>query len=190
MNVHPVAITFLNTLLFPFILYCLFFQNFILAALLIQCYALIDHTDGMLARYTNKRTYIGSRLDRLNDNIFFNAIFIVLTFSMNFSLFFLILVLCCMNIHNFFGMFYFSSRLRRLKKIRRFGIKKWLLERNFILGMDCSLMLFLVSVFLLFGKIKMMFCVVAFLYVLDLIYRLIELKINEKIEKEVIECQK
>ncbi|MCV3428666.1 CDP-alcohol phosphatidyltransferase family protein [Campylobacter sp. IFREMER_LSEM_CL1904] len=184
-NIHPILVTFLNTLLFPFILYCLYHNHFILGALLVQCYALIDHTDGMLARYTNKKTYIGSRLDRINDNIFFNMIFIVLTFSTHISIYFMILVLLSMNIHNFFGMFYFAKKLRKLKKIQRFGVKKWLLDRNFLLGMDCSMMLFLVSLFLLFGKIKAMFCVIASLYIFDLIYRLIELKINEKLEKKV-----
>ncbi|MFY4733922.1 CDP-alcohol phosphatidyltransferase family protein [Campylobacter jejuni] len=181
-NIHPIAITALNTIIFPITLYFLYFEYFLVSAILIQIYALIDHTDGMLARYTNKQTYIGSRLDRFNDNVFFNAIFIFIALGANLSLYLAFMTIICMNIHNAFGMFYFSKKLRSLKKIRRFGIKKWFLDRNFILGIDCSLMLTLVSLFLIIDEVFLLFYVVSFLYLLDVIYRFIELKRNQNLD--------
>ncbi|MFW5614819.1 MAG: hypothetical protein ACOCM3_09210, partial [Campylobacter hyointestinalis] len=95
-----------------------------------------------------------------------------------------LMVIFCMNLHGFIAMFYLQKELRKLKQIRRFGLKKWFMDRNFILGIDCSLMLSTVSLFLIFGWFKALFFVISFIYVFDIIYRIIELKVNQNLEKK------
>ncbi|MBT0611303.1 CDP-alcohol phosphatidyltransferase family protein [Campylobacter hyointestinalis] len=183
-GIHPVAVTAVNCIIFPLVLFFIYFHHYILAAIFIQVYAIIDHADGTLARYTDKKTWIGSRLDRFNDNVFFNVIFIFVAISENLSIYLALMVIVCMNLHGFIAMFYLQKELRKLKKIRRFGLKKWFMDRNFILGIDCSLMLSTVSLFLIFGWFKALFFVISFIYVFDIIYRIIELKVNQNLEKK------
>ncbi|TKX28088.1 CDP-alcohol phosphatidyltransferase family protein [Campylobacter estrildidarum] len=180
LNIHPIIITLINTILFPCILYLIYLKYYIIAAFLTQLYAIIDHTDGMLARYTDKQTYIGSRLDRLNDNLFFNLIFIVIALSADLSLYFSLVVIISMNLHNVFGWFYFPKKLRTFEKFKRFGLKKWFFDKNFILGIDASLLLSLISVFLILHEFKLLFYTISLCYIFDLIYRIIEIKLNEK----------
>ncbi|MBZ7948680.1 CDP-alcohol phosphatidyltransferase family protein [Campylobacter sp. RM9929] len=182
LNIHPIMVTLINTLLFPCILYLIYLKYYILSAFLIQFYAIFDHTDGMLARYTGKQTYIGSRLDRFNDNIFFNAVFIMVALSADLSLYFALVAIVSMNLHNFFGLFYFPKKMKQFAKFKRFGLKKWFLDRNFILGIDASLLLSLFSIFLILHEFQLLFYIISFCYIFDLVYRIIEIKLNEREE--------
>ncbi|ANE36446.1 putative CDP-alcohol phosphatidyltransferase [Campylobacter iguaniorum] len=183
-GIHPVGVTAINCIIFPLVLFFIYYHHYILAVVFIQVYAIIDHTDGMLARYTDKKTWIGSRLDRFNDNVFFNVIFIFIAISQNISIYLALMVIICMNLHGFIAMFYLQKELRKLKVIRRFGLKKWFMDRNFILGIDCSLMLSIVSLFLLFGWFQALFFTISFIYVFDILYRIIELKVNQNLDKK------
>ena len=88
-----------------------------------------------------------------------------------------------MNIYNCITTFYILNQLRKLKSIKRFGLKKWFLDRGFLLGIDASLLAILISAGIMLGAFELMCYVVGGIFLFDLCYRLIELYANIKIQK-------
>ena len=80
------------------------------------------------------------------------------------------------------GSFKFSPIT--LKTIHRFGIKKWFLERGFILGIDASLLAILISVMLFTAKVEFFCYLIGGIYIFEFIHRSIELYINIRLEKK------
>lgn len=162
----------------------IFYHSIILAGILYLLYDFLDHIDGMLARYKNLSSKWGHFLDVFVDTLAFNGVFIMVCFSFDVSIYCVIFVLCAMNLHGLICSFYIVERLKLLKNIQRFGIKKFFLDRGFILGIDASLFSVLVALSLFSGYFEFFFYLIGGIYVFDVIYRAIELKKNERLNND------
>lgn len=179
--ITPNMVTMFNYILALFNVIMLFSGRMnILSALLIQVYLFLDILDGNLARYTNQCSKLGAKLDNYGDRILYN----LLIFALGYNRVNLLLVLGVILVHNLHGWlatFYIVPNIRKLKEFKRFGIKKWLIDRGIIFGMDLSMLDLLFSVFIVINNIDICYIIVFALYVFDIFYRIIELKINQKI---------
>ncbi|KAA6225437.1 MULTISPECIES: CDP-alcohol phosphatidyltransferase family protein [unclassified Campylobacter] len=149
------------------------------AGIFFLLYDFLDHIDGMLARYKNMSSKFGKFLDEFVDNIAFNGVFILIFFCFETNLYALIFILFIMNLHGIIASFVIVPRLKKLKTIKRFGLKKFLLDRGFILGIDASLLSFLIALSLFTKYFDAFFILIGLIYAFDIVYRLIELKRNE-----------
>lgn len=181
-SITPNFITISNILLSFIIYYFAFKGNLTLVAILIQVYLFLDILDGNLARYKNMKSEIGAKLDFWSDRFFYNLIFISIGYN-RVNIYLLILIILCVNLYAIIPTHYIVPRLRKLKEIKRFGIKKTIMEKGFIIGMDLGTVDLLLTFFLLTRliSIELLFLVIIIGYIFDLFYRIIELKINESL---------
>jgi cardiolipin synthase len=89
----PNQITFLRFALLPAYLICLFYRRFGWALLLLLAAALTDALDGLLARWLNQKTELGTFLDPVADKLLLSSSFIVLALRGQLSWWLTILVL-------------------------------------------------------------------------------------------------
>ena len=87
------------------------------------------------------------------------------------------------NIYGILATFYIVPKLRQLKAIRRRGIKKFFMDKGFIIGMDLGTVDILMTVFLLLGRIRILYIILIIGFIFDIIVRLRELWWNERLEK-------
>lgn len=181
--ITPNTITILSAIFAALSFYLVYLGHFISAGLLFLVYSLLDHIDGMLARYKNLSSKIGKFLDVSVDNLTFNGIFILLFICDLASLQACVFALVAMNIYGGITTFYILKQLRKLKSIKRFGLKKWFLDRGFLLGIDASLLAILISAGIMLGAFNLMCYLIGGIFLFDLCYRLIELYANIKMQK-------
>ncbi|EAI8625051.1 CDP-alcohol phosphatidyltransferase family protein [Campylobacter lari] len=176
--IKPNHITFFSLVLIIISFLAIYNHFTFLAGVFYICYSIFDHLDGMLARYKDLRSQFGSYLDKVVDHIGFNGIFIMAYIASYISLFECCLVIICMNLHRTICPYYILKNLRKIKNIKRFGIKKYFLDRGFILGIDASFIVVLISIGLIFNILFFICYFLSFLFLLDLIYRIFELRWN------------
>ena len=179
--ITPNFITICSSLCAMYSFYCIYSDSFVLAGLFYILYSLLDHTDGILARYKNLYSKFGKFLDDVLDILAFNGVFILLCALKLISLQTCIFVLLAMNIHNYTASLYILKKLKQLKQIKRFGLKKWFLDRGFLLGIDASLLGILISLGLMFEIFELICYIIGGIYIFDLLYRLYELWRNLKL---------
>ncbi|AII15324.1 SAM-dependent methyltransferase [Campylobacter iguaniorum] len=184
-KITPNQITIVSFLFVSLCFYYIFTHQNLLAGLSFFIYSLLDHIDGMLARYKNLSSKIGHYLDVFVDEIAFNAVFIVLYISYDIDIFALLAVLIMMNLHGLVCTFYIVKKLRKLKQIYRFGIKKFLFERGFILGIDASLLAILIVCAITTQYYDAFFYLIAALFLIDVVYRYFELRANISINDSI-----
>lgn len=178
-KITPNQVTIFGFLLVLLSFVCICLQFNVLAGIFYFLYFISDLLDGMLARYKNAFSKLGHFLDGLVDRIAFNFVYIVLYFSHDdISLYCVIFIILIFNIHCLTATYYIVPKLKTLKEIRRFGIKKWFFDRGFILGVDASLYDILVSLMLISCRFEFFMIFIGLIYLFDLLYRLHELKIN------------
>lgn len=180
-RITPNMITISNIIFSFYIFWEAYNKNYIIVAILFQVYEFIDHLDGSLARYKDMSSKFGAKLDFLADFIFYNFIFIFIGFG-TIKWYLITMLLLTINGYGFIATHYIGPRLKTLKVLRRTGLKKWFMDKGIIFGMDLSLMGVLVSVFLIFNKISLLYVVLICTYMFDIIYRIKELKYNEKLK--------
>lgn len=181
--ITPNMITIFNSFLAMFIFYLAYNQRYIWVAILIQCYLFLDILDGNLARYKNMKSDLGAKLDSINDRIFYTLIFIFIGIG-EVPLYLIISVIFLINLYAILATFYIVPRLRKLETVERHGVKKYFMDRGFIIGMDLGTVDILVTIFLLLGKINILYIILITGFILDIIVRLSELWWNEKLEKD------
>ncbi len=76
----PNQITFLRFVLLPIFLICLFYQRYGWALVLLVTGAATDALDGLLARWLNQKSELGTFLDPLADKFMLSGAFLVLAF--------------------------------------------------------------------------------------------------------------
>jgi cardiolipin synthase (CMP-forming) len=76
----PNQITFLRFVLLPIFLICLFYQRYGWALVLLVTAAVTDALDGLLARWLNQKSELGTFLDPLADKFMLSGAFVVLAF--------------------------------------------------------------------------------------------------------------
>lgn len=150
------------------------------AAVLIQIYLFLDILDGNLARYRNMSTRLGGILDNVGDRFFYNAVMVVIGLSTAVHWGWILFFLLAHNLHSAIATLYIVPSIRKVQVYRRFGLKKILMERGIILGMDLSSQDLLMSVLIVTPWRGMIVPVAGGLYLLDLIYRLVELARNNR----------
>lgn len=175
-------ITILNSILGIVTFVLAYKSKFIGVALLIQIYLFLDILDGNLARYKDMKSDFGAKLDNMNDRFFYTLIFVFIGVNrLPWNLIFILVV--SINIYAFTTTFYIVPRLRNLTKIKRRKIKKYFMDRGYILGMDLSMMDLLTTIFLIIGRIRLLFIVLIICWNFDLVMRLSELWWNERLEE-------
>lgn len=178
--ITPNMITLFNSFFALVILYFGYNKRYFSVAIFIQIYLFLDILDGNLARYKNMKSELGAKLDSINDRFFYTLIFVFIGIK-NIQLPLIILVVVLINIYGIIATYYIVPRLRKMNVIKRWGIKKYFMDKGFIIGMDLGTIDIITSVFLIFGKIKLLYIVLIIGLVLDIVYRLIELWYNMKL---------
>ncbi|TKX34361.1 CDP-alcohol phosphatidyltransferase family protein [Campylobacter taeniopygiae] len=179
-NIKPNQVT-ITAGIFAFLSLVMLFNHYaILAGILYLIYDFLDHVDGMLARYKNLSSKLGHYLDLFVDTLAFNGAFIVVYLTYEISIYPVIFVLFAMNLHSLICPFVIVKKLKTLKNIKRFGIKKFFLDRGFILGIDASLLSILISVSFISEYFTFFFYLIGLIYLFDLFYRSVELYRNLK----------
>jgi len=177
----PNIVTIFNSFFALFIFYLAYQQMFFSVAICIQIYLFLDILDGNLARYKDMKSKLGAKLDSINDRVFYTLIFVFVGYK-NVPIYLIALVILLINLYAIIATYYIVPRLRKLKVIERRGIKKFFMEKGFIIGMDLGTIDILTSIFLIFNKIQLLYIVLALGLIGDIALRLAELKRNEKLE--------
>jgi phosphatidylglycerophosphate synthase len=181
--ITPNMITILNLFLGLVSIILLLMNINLPVALLVQIYLLFDILDGNLARYAGKTSKFGAKLDNFCDRLCYNGFIFAAGYNRVITEV-LIIALLLHNLHGIVATFYILPRIRKLKKVKRFGLKKVLMTKGIILGMDLSTLDFLLSVCIIINKLDIFVIVILVAYLVDILYRLVELRINMAIEKE------
>lgn len=180
--ITPNMVTIFNSFIAMFIFYLAYNQKYIGVAILIQIYLFLDILDGNLARYKNMKSDLGAKLDNINDRVFYTLIFVFIGIG-EVSLYLIISVVFLINLYAILATFYIVPRLRQLETVERRGLKKYFMNRGFIIGMDLGTVDILTTIFLLLDKINILYIILIVGFVLDIIMRLTELWWNERLEK-------
>ncbi len=156
-------------------------HHYILAALLTQLYLFLDILDGNLARYREMSTPLGAVLDKIGDRFFYNGVMIVLGLTTPVHWIWIVLFLLAHNLHSIAATYYIVPTIRTLPTFKRFGLKKVWMNHGYILGMDLSTQDLLISLLIVTPGRVWILPAVTILYLVDLIYRLIELEQNRRL---------
>lgn len=157
-------------------------HQYLLAAILTQLYLFLDILDGNLARYREMSTRLGAILDKIGDRFFYNGVMVVLGLSTPVHWAWIVLFLLAHNLHSIAATFYIVPAIRTMPSFRRFGLKKTWMAHGYILGMDLSTQDLLLSVLIVTPGRVWILPAATILYLVDLIYRLIELELNRRLE--------
>ena len=177
----PNQVTLTNLLNGLVILAAIAGHQYILAAILTQLYLFLDILDGNLARYRDMSTKLGAILDKIGDRFFYNGVMIVLGLTTPVHWIWIVLFLLAHNLHSIAATFYIVPAIRTLPTFKRFGLKKVWMNHGYILGMDLSTQDLLISLLIVTPGRVWILPVVTILYLVDLIYRLIELERNRRL---------
>lgn len=183
-NITPNQITLFGLFLVLVSFVCMYFDYAILGGICFLIYSILDHLDGTLARYKNLSSKLGAKLDDICDHIAFNGVFIVAYFTHNMPLYLVICYIIILNFYRTYTASYIHPHLKKLKQIKRFGLKKFFLDRGWILGIDASLLGILLSIAIFTSYYEIIAYILCGIYIFDLIYRSIELWINEYLDRK------
>lgn len=176
--ITPNMVTVVNIVNAVFVCGLIWKGHYAAVALFVQLYLFLDILDGNLARYKNSCTSWGKILDQISDRFFYNVFFVVLAVRLSIDWSWIFFYLLVHNVYGIVATYLIVPQIRRLKSYKRWGIKKYLLERGIIFGMDLSTQSVLTSVLLFTPFKEWIIYSITLLYSLDLLYRLIELGIN------------
>lgn len=159
----------------------LYLGHNVLSGILFLIYSISDHTDGTLSRLKNQSTKLGYFLDYTCDYIAWFGLIILASYLYNVSIFCTLFIISTLLFHQQFCKHFIHKRLKKLNKIYRFGLKKYLLERGILLGIDASLLAIVLSIAIFSLKFELCFYALGMIYLIDLIYRSTELYYNIKL---------
>ena len=177
-GVAPNHVTILNIVNGLVICGLILMRQYWIAAFLIQLYLFLDVLDGNLARYRQMSSRLGAALDNIGDRFFYNAVMIAVGIVVGNHWGWMVFFLVAHNLHAALATYYIVPRIKRLENFKRFRIKQALMDRGYILGMDLSSQDLLLSVLLITPWRALIVPVVGVLYLVDLLFRLWELRLN------------
>lgn len=181
--ITPNMVTSANIIFSLLMFYLGYKEHYILFALGIQFYLFLDILDGNLARYKNMRSKLGGTLDTICDNLFYNGMIIAIGIN-RVSYIYIIVTILLLNLYGIIATYYIVPRLRKLKVIKRSGIKKYFMDKGYIIGMDLGTLDIIMTFFLLLGHALVpMFITIIAGYIFDIIFRIVELKKNERLQQ-------
>ena len=179
-NITPNTLSILNLLLSILCLFCFFKSYYFFAFFLFWMRAVLDCSDGALARYNNQTSKLGKFLDSAIDWPFYLILWFFIAFKLS-SLFLTIYFLFTVISYVCFVEIYIEPNLSKL--VKRAPLKNFFLEKGYILGFGVftvlefwSLAFFLFSDFLASKHIYILLILVN----IDLLYRIYEIVIYKK----------
>ncbi|EDS76700.1 CDP-alcohol phosphatidyltransferase family [Clostridium botulinum C str. Eklund] len=184
-SITPNMITSINLIMSFFTFYFAYEQKFKVVAIMMLFYEFCDNLDGNLARYKNLSSKFGAKLDQVSDIIFYNLVFVFLGIKVV-DIKLIMLVIFLINFYGIIATYYIGPRLRKLKVIKRSGLKRIFFDKGIILGMDVGTIDVICSIFLFLNYIRGMYITLIMLLFVDIFYRIIELKYNQKINANII----
>ncbi len=179
--VTPNMITFANILNAILIFWLIWVGQYFIAAFLVQVYLFLDILDGNLARYKNLCTKMGKILDHICDRLYYNALYIVIGIKIGIGWEWIAVYLIVHTVYEVLATYYIVPGIKKLKDFKRWGVKKYLMERGVILGMDLSAQSLITTVLLFTPYKAWIIYAIINLYILDLVLRLFELALNKRI---------
>ena len=183
-KVTPNMVTITNLILAGLNSYLMLSNKvYYLSAFLMFVYYFLDVIDVNLARFTGKTSKLGAKLDEVADGISYNLFIISLGVN-NVPLIWICMLLFIMNFYSFITTKYIVPNIRLIRNFKRVGIKKYLMSKGIILGIDFSLLGVLIAAAIISGEYVFMYKFILALYIMDLLYRLIELWINKYLDRK------
>lgn len=150
-------------------------KNYVITAVFIQIYMLLDCVDGDLARNKRMTTELGKKLDELADFIFFTVFYLVLGWNMDISFWWAVALVVVQHIYGFTATYYIVPQIKNWGgNFKRTRIKKFFYNRGILFGMDVTLQCLVTTLMLVTSYREYLFLVNAVLWIVDLIYRLYE----------------
>ncbi len=175
--ITPNMITIFNMLVvMPLVCIASWNHKFYILAVLVQMYMFCDILDGNLARNKNMKSELGRKLDILSDTFFYTLGYFFIGVGLKLPIWQVILFIFVQQIYGGVATYYIVPNIRKLKKFEHTKLKKFFIEKGILFGMDISLETLITSVLLFFPIRKIIFIVCPVLWIVDLIYRIYELK--------------
>lgn len=181
--ITPNMITITNILNAILIFGLIWVDQYFIAAILIQVYLFFDILDGNLARYKDLCTSMGKILDHICDRLYYNGLYIVLGIKIGIGWRWIGAYLIIHIIYEIFATYYIVPGIKKLKNFKRWGLKRYLIERGIILGMDLSAQSAITSILLFTPTKPLIIYLITALYLIDLVYRVLELAVNTRISR-------
>lgn len=155
-------------------------KNYVITAVFIQIYMLLDCVDGDLARNKRMTTELGKKLDEFADFVFFTVFYLVLGWNMDISFWWAVALVVVQHIYGFTATYYIVPRIRKYgENFKRTRIKKFFYDRGILFGMDVTLQCLVTTLMLITPYREYLFLVNTVLWVVDLIYRLYEVQMQK-----------
>lgn len=179
--VTPNMVTLFNLLIIlPAVCIISFNQSYVLLACFVQLYMFLDIVDGNLARNKNMKSELGRKLDIIADTVFYTLGFGIIGIGVEAPLEWILFAILVQQIYGFTATYYIVPQISRADEYKHTRLKQFFMKKDILFGMDASLECLMISVFLLTPFRKMMFVVCPFFWILDLCYRMYELKVVNK----------
>ena len=174
--ITPNMVTVFNLMvIFPAICVMALLQRYYLLALFVQVYMFLDVVDGNLARNKNMKSELGRKLDIFADTLFFTVGYFFIGLGLNLSIFQILFAILVQQIYGMTATYYIVPKLRNKEHFEHTKLKKFFMSKDILFGMDATLETLITSIMLLMPIRKYLFIVCPILWILDLIYRLVEL---------------
>lgn len=183
-NITPNMITIVNVFFTIVLFYLGYNEKNLLCGLGVQIYLFLDILDGNLARYKNMTSEFGKKIDWFCDLIFYSLIFIFIGLKTNKPILWIIPSVLT-YLYGFLATNYIGPNLKKLKVIKRSGMKKYFMDKGLIIGMDMGTVDIIITICLIINKKNWLLFIITFGYVLDIFYRIKELKYNQKLNSNM-----
>ena len=175
--ITPNMITLVNLLgVFPSICFSGFGKHFFALAILVQFHMFIDTIDGNLARNKNMLSERGKKLDYLADTLFDTVGKIAIGIAIDTPVWLVLLAIAVQQGYGAIATHYIVPKIRSTENFKRTALKQFFWERGILFGMDTSMECLTISLMMLFPIRKYIFIACPLLWIIDLCYRLYELK--------------
>ena len=175
--ITPNMITLVNLLgIFPAICLAGVGKHFFVLAILVEIYMFIDTIDGNLARNKNMLSERGKKLDYLADTLFDTVGKIAIGIAIDTPVWLVLLAIAVQQGYGAIATHYIVPKIRSTENFKRTALKQFFWERGILFGMDTSMECLTISLMMLFPIRKYIFIACPLLWIIDLCYRLYELK--------------
>lgn len=176
--VTPNMVTVFNLLIiFPLVCFANVKKYYYLLALLVQVYMFLDVVDGNLARNKNMKSELGRKLDIFADTLFYTVGLFFIGCGLEMPIWCVLGWIVVQQIYGFTATYYIVPRIRKLEEFKHTKLKAFFIEKDILFGMDASLECLIISIFLLLPCRQLTVIICPILWLVDLVYRLYELKI-------------
>lgn len=183
--ITPNMITFINLLLcLPFVLWACYLKNYFLIAIGIQLYAIFDVLDGNLARNKNMSSKLGKILDYVADTLFYIIGYIAIGIALELEIIYIVGLVVIHQLYGLIATYYIVPSMRKMDIFNHTKLKKYFEQKGIIFGMDATLQCCITSILLVFPLRKYIFDICSMLWIVDLLYRIYELKWCNREHKE------